>query len=243
VKYRRRKTSQISDFKYSWERAANPATGSQTAATYLGDIVGVKDMLAGRSDQIKGVKVIDDLTLQVTIDSPKSYFLSKLTFPTSFVVNRENIAQGVEWWKKPNGTGPFKFKQWTFNQSLTMERNDNYYGDVPKIKQVNYQFYSGLPMDLYEKKQIDITSVSTTYIDKVTDKTGPFYQELEISPEFSFSYLGYNCNKPPFDDVNIRRAFNLAVDKDKIISLVIEIWYKANGSYRRFAGYNDKVAG
>jgi oligopeptide transport system substrate-binding protein len=97
VKYHDGRQVKSSDFKYSWERAASPTTGSQTAATYLGDIVGVKDMLAGRSDQIKGVKVIDDLTLQVTIDSPKSYFLSKLTFPTSFVVDRENIAKGVEW--------------------------------------------------------------------------------------------------------------------------------------------------
>ena len=78
-----------SDFKYSWERAANPATNSPTAATYLGDIVGVNDMLAGKANQISGVKVIDNYTLQVTINSPKSYFLYKLTFPCIFCSGEE----------------------------------------------------------------------------------------------------------------------------------------------------------
>ena len=79
------------DFKYSWERACDPATGSLTAATYLGDIVGVGEVLAGESKEISGVRVIDDYALQVTIDAPKSYFLSKLTYPTAFVVDRANV--------------------------------------------------------------------------------------------------------------------------------------------------------
>jgi len=84
-----------SDFKYSWERAADPATNSPTAETYLGDIVGVNDMLAGKANQISGVKVIDDYTLQVTLNSPESYFLYKLTFPSSFVVEKNNVNSGA----------------------------------------------------------------------------------------------------------------------------------------------------
>ncbi|MBI2329100.1 MAG: peptide ABC transporter substrate-binding protein, partial [Chloroflexi bacterium] len=71
------------DFKYSWERASDPATGSLTASTYLGDIVGVREALAGGNREIGGIKVINDYTLEVTIDAPKSYFLSKLTYPTA----------------------------------------------------------------------------------------------------------------------------------------------------------------
>jgi oligopeptide transport system substrate-binding protein len=207
--------------------------------------VGVKEMLEGKSNQISGIRVVDDYTLQVTIDSPKSYFLSKLTYPTSFVVDRENVAKGTNWWQKPNGTGPFKLNQWTPNQSLTLDRNSQYYGEVPKIQQVKYQFYTGLPMDLYEKGQIDATSVSTIYIDKVTDKSGQFYPDLTINPEFSFTYLGFNCAKPPFDDVNIRRAFSMAIDKDRIISLVYrDMLQKANGILPvGLPGYNSNVTG
>ena len=65
-------------------------------------------------------KVLDNYTLQVTIDSPKSYFLYKLAYPTTFVVNKNNVSSGANWWHNPNGTGPFKLGQWTQNQSLTL---------------------------------------------------------------------------------------------------------------------------
>jgi len=234
-----------SDFKYSWERAADPRTGSQTAATYLGDIVGVKDVLAGKVRDISGVRVIDDYTLEVKIDAPKSYFLYKLTYPTSFVVDKNNVSSGSGWWRNPVGTGPFKLKQWIQNQALILERNDAYYGEKPAISQVRYQFYSGLPVDLYEKGQIDVTYVSTPYIDKVMDKSGPFYPDLKISPELSFSYLGFNCTRPPFNDVNVRRAFSLAVDKDKIIYLIYrDMVQKADGILPPdIPGYNPGLKG
>ncbi len=112
VKFHNGRSVRAEDFKYSWERAADPATGSMTAPTYLGDIVGVKDVLAGKTKDIGGVKVIDDYTLQVTIDAPKSYFLAKLTYPTAFVVDSANVKSGEKWWRQPNGTGPFKLRQW-----------------------------------------------------------------------------------------------------------------------------------
>ncbi len=210
------------DFKYSWERASDPDTGSQTAATYLGDIVGVKEVLAGRAREISGVRVIDDYTLQVTIDAPKSYFLSKLTYPTAFVVDRANVDLGGEWWRSPNGTGPFKLRQWDENSLLVLEKNELYYGKLAKVNFVVFQLWGGVPMNMYESGKIDVTSVSLDYIDKVIDKSGPFYKELVVVPELSFFYVGFNCQKPPFDDAIVRRAFSQAIDKDKLVSLVFK---------------------
>ena len=65
------------DFKYSLERACDPTTNSQTAATYLGDIIGVDEKLAGESSEIRGIEVIDDQTLQITIDAPENPHLFK----------------------------------------------------------------------------------------------------------------------------------------------------------------------
>ncbi len=208
------------DFKYSWERACDPATGSNVAGTYLGDIVGVRDVLEGRAREISGIKVIDDYTFRVTIDAPKSYFLSKLTYPTTYVVDKANVSKGKEWWRKPNGTGPFKLTEWNENNLLVLERNEKYYGGVAGVGRVEFQLWSGLPMNMYETGQIDIAGVSVIYIDRVTDKAGPFYKELQVTPELSFSWIGFNTTKPPFDDVNVRRAFTLALDKDRIVSLV-----------------------
>ena len=74
-----------SDFKWSIERAADPKTASPVADTYLNDIVGAMDYIEGKASEISGLRVIDDLTLQITIDAPKAYFLAKLTYPTAYV--------------------------------------------------------------------------------------------------------------------------------------------------------------
>jgi oligopeptide transport system substrate-binding protein len=112
VRFQDGKEVTAQDFKYSWERACLPETNSRSAATYLGDIIGVKDMLAGKATTISGIEVIDDYTLKVTIDAPKVYFLAKLTYPTTFVVDKTNVESGNGWWMKPNGTGPFKLTEW-----------------------------------------------------------------------------------------------------------------------------------
>ena len=222
VRFHNGREVKAGDFKYSWQRACDPDTGSMTAATYLGDIVGASQVLAGDSKEISGVRVIDDYTLQVTIDAPKAYFLSKMTYPTAFVVDRANVETGRNWWHSPNGTGPFKLKEWNENSLLILEKNDLYYGELAKLDSVVFQLWGGVPMNMYETGQIDVTGVSLYYIDKVIDKAGPFYEELTVVPELSFFYIGFNTTKPPFDDVNIRRAFCQAVDKDKLASLVFK---------------------
>jgi len=233
------------DFKYSWQRACDPTTGSQTAATYLGDIVGVKEMLSGTATEISGVKVVDDYTLQVTIDAPKSYFLSKLTYPTAFVVDRANVQSGREWWRHPNGAGPFRLSQWEESSLLVLEKNELYHGETAKSDFVVFHLWAGVPMNLYETGEIDVAGVSLAYIDKVTDRSGPFYQELQVTPELSFHYIGFNTTKPPFDDVNIRRAFSQAVDKDKLASLVFrDMMQPAYGILPPgMPGYNEDLSG
>jgi oligopeptide transport system substrate-binding protein len=233
------------DFKYSWERACAPETRSHTAATYLGDIVGVNEVLAGETAEISGVRVSDDYTLEVTIDAPKSYFLSKLTYPTSFVVDRTNVASGREWWHSPNGTGPFKLKQWEEGSLLVLERNELYYAELAKVDLVNFQLWGGVPMNMYETGEIDVTGVSSGYIDKVTDERGPFYQDLTAVPELSFFYIGFDTTKPPFDDANLRRAFSQAIDKDKLVSLVFrDTVQRADGILPPgMPGYNEDLSG
>jgi oligopeptide transport system substrate-binding protein len=233
------------DFKYSWERACDPATGSNVAGTYLGDIVGAREVIEGKAKEISGVKVVDDYALEVTIDAPKSYFLSKLTYSTAFVVDRDNVAKGKDWWRQPNGTGPFKLKEWQENNRLVLERNERYYGQVAGIERVEFQLWSGVPMNMYETGEIDVTGVSVYYIDRVTDWAGPFYQELQVTPELSFSWIGFNTTRPPFDDVNVRRAFTQAIDKDRIVSLVFrDLVQRADGILPPgIPGYNESLVG
>ena len=246
VKFHDGRSVTASDFKYSWERAASPATNSPTASAYLGDIVGVKDMLSGKADQIRGVSVVDTYTLQVTVDAPKSYFLYKLTFPASFVVDQNNVNLGANWWQKPNGTGQFKMHEWVEGTDFILDRNDLYYGDKAKIAQVKMMFNSTYSdEDLFETGQIDIGFASAVYYDELYDEVGPFYNDLYVFPELSVNYIGFNCEQPPFDDASIRQAFSLAIDKDKIISLVYrDMLQNADGILPSgIPGYNINLLG
>ena len=210
------------DFKYSWERACDPNMKSITARDFLGDIVGAKEVLDGQAKEISGIKIIDDHTLEVTIDSPKAYFLSKLTYPTSFVVDKQNVESGKDWWRQPVGTGPFRLKQWERGKSIVLERNDNYYGDKARVESINIKLLSGIQMYMYEKDDIDVAEVSLVHLGRATDKTGKFYKELTVVPSLSFDYIGFNMTASPFDDVNVRLAFSHAVDKDRLVKLVYQ---------------------
>lgn len=212
------------DFKYSWERACNPETGSQTAADFLGDIVGVSDVIAGRATEISGVEVVDDYTLRVTTDAPKVYFLDKLTYSVAFVVDRENVESGEEWWRQPNGTGPFKLKEWQQDQLLILERNDSFYRyqERPKVSYVVFRLWGGVAMWMYNDGEIDVAGISLADVEQVMDETSPLHNELVVFPDLSVDFIGFNPTKEPFNDPDIRRAFAMAVNREQIIETVLK---------------------
>jgi ABC-type transport system substrate-binding protein len=210
------------DFKYSFERACDPWTGSVVADIYLGDIVGAKEKLYGFGDEVSGVEVLDDHTLRITIDAPKPYFLGKLTHSTAFVVDKDNVERGGRTWTdKPNGTGPFKLKEYRFGRQIVLEPNDLYYGQPkPSVEQVNFILAGGSAMTMYENGELEAVPVGLTDIERVTDPTNPLNKELTIVPTMSTFYLGFNVNQPPFDDVKVRQAFNYALDKQRIMDVI-----------------------
>ena len=210
------------DFKYSIERVANPATASTTADTYLGDIVGVKDKLNRAAAEVSGVQVVDNYTLKLVIDAPKSYFLAKLTFPTAFVVDKNNIDKGGRTWTDaPNGTGPYKLKEYVRGQRIVLAKNDSYYLDPkPQIPEVDFILGGGSFMTMYENGDLDSVPVGLNDIERVTDPQSPLSKELTIIPTLSTSFIVFNNKKPPFDDPKVRQAFSLAIDRQKIIDVV-----------------------
>ncbi len=208
------------DVIFSWERAANPVTGSDTVLTYLGDIVGVKEMRAGSADRIKGLKALDAHTLQVVIDQPKPYFLQKLTYPTAFIVDNENVALGEEWYRTPNGTGPFRLTRWESMTQKVYERFEGFYGDKPRIRAIIVNLYTGDSTRLYEAGVIDMTRIGTFEIDRFTDLNEPMHIELYNTPDLCTSYVTLDVTKPPFDILKVRQAFAMAIDKDLYIQLV-----------------------
>ncbi|MEN8615375.1 peptide ABC transporter substrate-binding protein [Dehalogenimonas sp. THU2] len=233
------------DIKYSWERALLPSTGSTTARTYLGDIQGAEAMLAGEAATLSGVRTIDDYTLEVTIDKPRSYFLSKLTYATASVVDEHNVVEGGEWWRAPNGTGPFKLTEWATDAFIKLGKNADYYDGAPNLDSVVFRFLAGRPMDLYETGQIDVAAVDLAYLDRVLDTKGPFASEAQIMSQLSFYFFGFNSAAAPFDDPLIRQAFALALDRDELLRLVLDNAPEAAEGIvpPGIPGYNDDIDG
>lgn len=210
------------DFKWSLERAADAVTESLVVDQYLGDIVGVKEKLRGAAREIEGVRVIDDHTLEITIDQPKSYFLSKLTYPTAFVLDRENVESGRRWTRTPNGSGPFKLGEYVPGERLVLERNPNYHLGPPHLDKVELILGGGTAMLMYENDEIDITGVGLADLDRLLDPNNSLNAELQRAlPSFSTSYIGMNTAEPPFDDVKVRQALNYAINRQEIATLVL----------------------
>ncbi len=211
------------DFKYSFERAADPKTNSPTADTYLGDIVGAREMIAGKATSISGIKVIDDSTLQIAIDAPKPYFLAKLTYPTAFVVDRQQIESDPKnWTRHPNGTGPFILKEWNIGQDVILTSNPKYHLGAPALKEVDFSLAGGSAMTEYQNGEIDVTGVGINDIDSVRDKSNPLNKEFHEAPALSVGYIGFNTQKAPFDDPKVRQAFSEAIDKDQLVNVILK---------------------
>lgn len=233
------------DVVYSWERAANPETESSTVLTYLGDIVGVKEMQAGKADHISGLKIVDDHTLQVTIDAPKPYFLLKLTYPTGYVLDKENVETGKEWVRKPNGTGPYKLTRWDSFKVKIYERNADYYLGPPSVPYIIVRLYTGSAFRLYETGEIDMTGVSSSNVPRVTDPKEPLSKDLIKGVSLCTSYIVLDTSKPPFDDIKVRQAFALAFDREEYIKVVLHgISLPAEGLYPPgLPGYDPNFKG
>lgn len=214
------------DFKFSIERTCDPKTKSAVADTYLGEVIGCRAKLRGQVKDVAGVAVVDQHTLRITIDAPRHYFLAKLTYPTAFVVDRDNVAQdkpGHPWTDRPVGTGPFRLEKYIQGQSLVLARNTYYYGEPkPKLERVEFSIAGGSPMVLYETGKLDEVPIGLQDIDRVTNPANPLNRELKIISELATSYIAFNVNQPPFDDPNVRRAFIMAVDRAKIVKVVLQ---------------------
>lgn len=233
------------DVIYSWERAADPATRSDTVLTYLGDIVGVQAMHAGKADHASGLQAIDEHTLQVTIDAPKPYFLMKLTYGTATVVDRANVESGPNWYRKPNGTGPYKLTRWDRFKVQIYERNDDFYLTPPAIRYIVVRLYEGVGIRMYETGDIDTTGVSLYDVERVRDPDESLHDELLTGTNMCTSYIILDTAQPPFDDLKVRQAFALAVDRQRYVDVVLKgIGLPAHGLYPPgLPGYNAGLRG
>ncbi len=203
------------DVRYSWERAADPALDSQTADSYLGDIVGFKEKFSGEADQISGLEVIDDRTLKVTIDEAKAYFLAKLTYPSSFVVDRENVESGGEEWAfLPNASGPYGLRNYIEEEGLVFERNLNYHTPVDLEFVVYLLDHPGSHVSIFENGNADMVGIGSWDAQEILDPSHPLNEQLQTTVSMCTTMVMLNNSIPPMDDPLVREALARSIDRD-----------------------------
>ena len=204
------------DFKWSLERNLHPETLSPTAPDFLGDIVGAAEYVRGRADEVVGIQVIDEVTLDITILQSTPVFLYKMTYPTAYVLDRDQVEADPERWAlNPNGSGPFRLTEWQLGEGLTLERFDDYHLEPAQVEKVSVRFAGG-SVEQFENDELDQAFVGINDIERVRDPASDLNSQYVTRSELSIFYLAFNVATPPFDDVNVRLALAHSIDKTTI---------------------------
>ncbi len=210
------------DVKYSLERAADPANASPTATLYLGAIVGFNERYNNEADDVSGIKVIDEQTLQITIKEPRDWFLAELTYPVAYVVDKNQIESNPRGWTRtPNGTGPFRLQEFTPGEQIVLVRNDSYHLGPAKLDKIIFDLATGSLLTAYQNNEIHIGAVPAIELQGVEDGTSPLSKDYHPQPEMAISYIAFNETQAPFDDINVRKALAMTVNREAINNVLL----------------------
>ena len=210
------------DFKYEIERVLDPATRSK-GMEYFREITGAAEFQAGHTREVAGIATPDPWTIVFHLDAPDPIFVQKLAMPFAAAVPHEVVERwGEDFSSHVVGSGPFKLAQWIGGQRLVLVKNPGYFiKGVPRLDAVVEEI--GVSDDLqwlkFEAGTIDVSRIPSAeflYVMKTPRLRALTLHIVDIATE----YLGMNCRMKPFNDVRVRRAFNYAIDKRKIIALL-----------------------
>ncbi len=233
------------DIKYSIERAADPANASPTAVAYLGNIQGLKDRFAGNAASVSGVTVIDQRTVQFDLVDPSDFFLSELTYPVAYVVDRQQVeGDPRNWTRSPNGTGPFRLAEFRPAERLRLVANPRYHLGAPKISEVIFELGGGSVLTRYENNEIHIGGFPASLLDSVKDGSNELAKDYRAVPNMAVFYFKLNPNIAPFDDPLVRQAFAMTIDRETINNVLLYDAYRSADGFLppEMPGYQESVS-
>lgn len=216
------------DFEYAWKRALDPKTASNYASQLYFLKNGEKfNKGQGTKDDV-GVKALDDKTLQVVLENPTPFFLELTAFYTYYPVNQK-VVEGTANWagesKTHVGNGPFKMESWEHKSSLVLVKNDNYWDkDAVKLDRIEFSMVEdeNTELSMFENGEIDWAGAPLSSLP--TDAMVPLKDsgKLNTVPIAGTYLYKFNTEKPPFNNVKIRKAFVYAINRQAIIDNVTQ---------------------
>ncbi|OPZ63533.1 MAG: Oligopeptide-binding protein OppA precursor [Firmicutes bacterium ADurb.Bin506] len=213
------------DFEWAWKRALRP----ETASEYAYQLYYLKNGQAFNEgtitdENLVGVKALDQYTLQVTLEAPTPFFLQLCAFPTLMPVYRKVVEANPEgWFQNVNnyiGNGPFKITKWEHNSKIELVPNPHYW-NRSAIKLTNLTFYLiddvQTALSMFETGQLDaFDAPPAAEIDRLIQQGF-----LHKSPYVGTYYYMFNTTAKPVNDVRVRRALAMAIDRQQLIDRVV----------------------
>lgn len=224
VKFSNGRTVVASDVKYSIERAVNPKTQGPGAG-FFGAIAGFDAVSGGTSETLSGIETPNDQTVIFKLSRPDATFLHVLAINFASVVPKEAVeAANGDFGKQPVGSGTFILKDWTIGQKLVFDRNPDYFNkDLPYIDKVTVEVGQEPLVALLrlQKGEVDIAGDGIPPAKFLEIKNSPEGAQMIVDGEqLHTGYLTLNTKIKPLDDVKVRQAINMAVNKERITRIL-----------------------
>lgn len=209
------------DVKFTFERILSLPDSQQV--DYAIAIEGAQDMLDGKADELKGITVEDDTHFSITLAEPCSFFLAELATPSTSILSRSIVtAAGDDFGNVPEktlGSGPYKVTSWDRGSGLTFEYNPRYWGEEPSVKKVTAKVMDASSMDMaFQKGDLDIIDcllIDAAVVDSTYKKS---YADKIVSVDrFGMNYLMLNEKIGPLSDASVRKAIQMAIDRQSIL--------------------------
>lgn len=216
------------DFVYSWQRLADPKTGSPYAS-YLqyARIENIDAILAGKKPpESLGVSAIDDKTLKVTLSEPVPYFVSMLSHTSMKPVKQSVVEKFGDKWTLPQnyvGNGAYRLSEWVVNERIVLERSPSYWNNGKTvIEQATFLPLSSEVSDInrYRSGEIDITN-SAIPPNLYAKMKREIPEQLHVNPYLCTFYYEINNQRAPFTDERVRAAVKLTLDRDIIANKIM----------------------
>ncbi|MEI9997351.1 MAG: peptide ABC transporter substrate-binding protein [Rhizomicrobium sp.] len=215
------------DFVFAWRRLLDPATG----ASYAYNLWVLKNAHAISIGKLPpaslGVAAPDDKTLVLTLEHPAAYLPELLTHDTAYPLPRHVVmAKGAAWSKPGNfvGNGPYLPREWMINAHLTLVKNPRFYDAAHvRIDVVNYWPTPDSNAALDRLRAGELDTQTPIPLQQIGWIRAHMPETLHIKPFLGLSYISINLHRPPLDDLRIRRALNLAIDREVIAQKVLRL--------------------
>lgn len=208
------------DVLYTFDRMLT--TDGAVNTEFIDQIKGANELLEGTATELEGVEVIDDYTIKVTLKEPFAGFLACISTPGVSIYDSEATeAAGDQFGMDPTvtiGTGPFKFSSWTFNDQLVLTRNDDYWKGASALPGVVVKIIPDTETQtmMFESGELDI--IDLDFVTDATDRFTETYPDQIVSgPRVGTTYFTMNFNIEPFNDVKVRQAVQMSIDRQAIL--------------------------